>query len=363
MGISIVFARGIVAELQSRGFDPYEFLKRIGFEHTRLGELRETLTLEELDRMACEAMAMTGDPGLGLAIGANAPESMLQIFGYLMVAQHTLRDAIASVRRYSTLLSEAATWNLLESGDTAIFTCNPNVYLGDATRCAIDYALALSARIMRHFAPPTAPIPFQQAHFQHAMPSYAGRYRELFGCPVLFGRENNALLFPRRYLDLPQFHGDDMTRSLLRETAERLLQERTRAQSVADRVRGLLRYEAGLSKIDVERLARQLGLTPRALRRRLGAEGMPLSALLDEARCRVACDELRRPESTIKETAERLGFSEPSAFHRAFKRWTGQTPAQYTRISAQEASAQARANLVGPGNRPREQNQSLSRPG
>ncbi|HVZ33311.1 MAG TPA: AraC family transcriptional regulator ligand-binding domain-containing protein, partial [Polyangiaceae bacterium] len=95
-----------MAELQSRGLDPHDFLKRIGFDSTRLGELRDTLSLQELDVMACSAMALTGDPGLGLAIGAQAPESMLQIFGHLLVAQHTLRDSIAIMRRYSALLSE-----------------------------------------------------------------------------------------------------------------------------------------------------------------------------------------------------------------------------------------------------------------
>jgi AraC-like DNA-binding protein len=92
----------------------------------------------------------------------------------------------------------------------------------------------------------------------------------------------------------------------------------------------LLGYEADLANIDVVKLARSVGLTPRSLRRRLAAESVSLTALIDQARCRLACEELRR-EGSIKAIAERVGFSEPSAFHRAFKRWTGQTPLEFAR--------------------------------
>ena len=82
---------------------------------------------------------------------------------------------------------------------------------------------------------------------------------------------------------------------------------------------------------DVDSIARGLGLSARSMRRRLGAEGAPLSTLIDEGLCRLARLELSRPGATIKETADLLGFSEASAFHRAFKRWTGRTAAEFKR--------------------------------
>jgi AraC-like DNA-binding protein len=334
MGISVIFARGLIAEIENRGLDPQELLERSNIDGTRLTDLRETLSIEEADLLTRNAMAMTDDPGLGLTIGANAPENMLQVCGHLMLAQSTIREAFAALRRYSSLLAEGPTWNLIERAEVAMFTFEPAVQLGDSTRYGVDYTLAMTTRVGQHFSPHGSSL--KEVHVQHAAPIYASRYQEVFMCPVRFEMPTNALVFPREYIDRPQPHADDTVRTVLRETAERLLQERASSRSVAQRVRTLLRYERDLSGVNVDRIARHVGLSARALRRRLGSEGAPLSTLVDEARCRVACHELRRPDNTIKATAELLGFSEPSAFHRAFKRWTGRTPAEYAKLSDSE---------------------------
>jgi AraC-like DNA-binding protein len=344
MGISVIFARGLVAEVENRGLDPQGLLERSNIDPTRLTDLRETLSIEEADLLTRNAMTMTEDPGLGLVIGANAPENMLQVFGHLLLAQSTIREAFTALRRYSSLLAEGPTWGLVERAEIAMFTYEPALQLGDSTRCGVDYTLAMTARMGQHFSPHGAVL--QEVHVQHAAPIYAQRYQEVFMCPVRFEMPTNALVFPREYIDRAQPHADDTVRAVLRETAERLLQERAQSRSVAQRVRTLLRYEQDLSGVNVDRIARHVGLSARALRRRLGSEGTPLSTLVDEARCRIACHELRRPDTTIKATAELLGFSEPSAFHRAFKRWTGRTPAEYAKLSDEELSGPTGGELV-----------------
>lgn len=332
MFISVVIVRGILSEVRRRGFDPEELLRTTGIDAERIADIRATVSLEQGHLLVRKAMELTQEPGLGLAIGANAPESMLQVFGHLILSHNTIRDAFAALRRYSSLVIEGPLWGLTEQGDRAIFTFEPSVQLGDTTRFTVEIVLALTARIGSHFLSGSGDAGIEEVHVQHAAPSYANRYPEVFGCTVLFKQAQNALIFPRSVIDLPQPHADSTLRTVLRDTAERLLQERSQ-QSTADRVRTLLRWEHDLANVDITRISRHLGMSARALRRRLGAEGTPLSLLVDEARCEVACRELRRPDATIKETAELLGFSEPSAFHRAFKRWTGRTPAEFSRTT------------------------------
>jgi AraC-like DNA-binding protein len=327
MAVSIIFARALAAQVHQHGVEPDLLLRSCQIEPARLHDLRESLTTQEADLLVRKAAEITRDAGIGLTIGATAPLSMLQVVGHLMRAQSTLRDALGVLRRFSLLLAHGVAYDLLESGGLASFVFEPAAPPGDSLRAGVEFTLAMTARIGRHFAPRKAGL--CEVHFAHAAPIYLARYNEIFGCPVLFGQPQNALVFPRSYLDVAQPHADETTRSTFEQAAHRMLLEKTQhCSAVVKQVRALLYQTKDLSQVRIDRIASQVGLNTRALRRRLGSEGAPFSSLVNEARCRFACEQLRRPESTIKGTAALLGFTETSSFHRAFKRWTGRTPAR-----------------------------------
>ncbi|MDB4972604.1 MAG: araC1 [Myxococcaceae bacterium] len=337
MCISVVLVRGLLAEVERRGFDADELLRRNNIERAHLSDLRHMLSVSEVDLLVRDAMALTSDPALGLSIAEHAPDSMLQVVGHLVLSQGTLREAFASFQRYSELLVEGVSFTLDEAGAQAALRCSAPV-ASHATRCFMDLALALTLRIGRHFLRADA-VPLE-VHLQHAAPDYQERYGQLFGCPVRFDREAYALVFPRSSLDVVQAHADQTVRVAAEALAERLLSERVQSLTTAQRVLALIRYERDWNAINVERIARRLGLSVRSLRRRLAVEGETLTGLLDSTRCRIACEELSRPGSCVKEVAELLGFSEPSAFHRAFKRWTGRTPVSYRKLERWTPSSQ-----------------------
>jgi AraC-like DNA-binding protein len=343
MFVSVIIVRGILAELQRYGIEPAEALTGLDLREDQLSDLRARISFAELDRVIQRAISLSGDPGLGLSLGIHAPESMLQIIGHLMVSCRTPRDAFAVFERYSPLLADSVRYTLSEEGEQARFTYHCPVPLGDTSRFAAEYVLVMAQRIATHFVsdtqlrpraegPRTSSLRASAVLFEHARPAYAQRYDGVFECPIHFEQQVSGLVFPRSVLDATQLHADATVNTALRDMAERLYQEIDEPRSVSERIRELLRYESTLAVVDVGKLARGLGITPRSLRRRLAAEGASLTALLDEARCRLACEELRR-NGSIKAIAERVGFSEPSAFHRAFKRWTGQTPLEYLRSS------------------------------
>lgn len=339
MFVSIVVVRGVLAELQRRGIAPEQMLAEFKLDQAALLDLGTRVPLGKVHRLVLRAIELSGDEALGLTIGCRSPENMLQVLGHLLVACRTLREALAVFRRYVTLVAEGMNWGMHEHGELASFTYECPFPASSTTRFAAECVLTLAARIGMHFAPDRDDRP-TEITFQHKAPSYAHRYAQVFGCPVSFGRAHNEIVFTRSWLDAPQLHADPTVCTVLRETADRMLRDLNGPRTVAERVRVQLRYEQNFAEIDVPRLARSVGLTRRSLRRRLADEGVSLTALLDEERCRIACSELTRADGSIKEIAELVGFSEPSAFHRAFKRWTGLTPLQYSRTQAAESARQ-----------------------
>jgi AraC-like DNA-binding protein len=345
MSISIVVVRGILSELQRRGIDPDEVLRASDLPHERIADVRHYITFDELERFVSNALEQTNDPGLGLAVGANAPETTLQVVGHLMRAHRTMREALAAWSRYSVLLTDAWQFRLLEAGELALFVCEPPV-VHRFTRFFVDLTLTMAFRMGSHFALDGKGL--REVRLQHRPPSYAARYQELFSCQVRFEQEHNALVFARELLDRPQLHADETVRTVLHEAVERFLRERNYASPLHERVRSLLQTPNDLATIDAAKVARRLGVSRRSLRRRLAAEGTSLPALLDEARCWLACRALRLPGASVKEVSELLHFSEPSAFHRAFKRWTGYTPTEYARLPAHEGPSGLPCEPISP---------------
>lgn len=329
MAISIVVVRGILSELRSRGIDPDEVLRASNIPRERLADMREYITFDELERFVSHALEQTNDPGLGLAVGANAPETTLQVVGHLMRSQPTMREAWAAWCRYSVLLTDAWRFQLLEGADSALFVCEPPV-VHRFTPFFVDLTLAMTVRMGFHFALDTREL--REVHLRHRAPSYAARYQELFNCQIRFEQEHNAVVFGRELLDRPQLHSDEAVRTALQETVERFFRERNYGSPLSERVRSLLEAPDDFVTMGAAKIARRLGVSRRTLRRRLATEGTSMPALLDEARCRLACRALKLPGVSVKEVAEFLHFSEPSAFRRAFKRWTGQTPVEYARL-------------------------------
>ena len=337
MYVSILLVRVLLSELQRRDIPEQRLLEGTSIDAAALANMRATIDVGEWASLLVRALEITGDPALGLALGEHWSPSMLQLVGQLISSCRTLRDALAAFDHYRPLIGNHSKWTLHEEGDRAYLFLDPEATHPIASRVGIEAVMTLAYRIGRTLFR-TGDESRDEVWVKHEAPAYAAQYARVFPCKVRFKQPRNAFVFPREHLDIAQPHGDQTVHDVLRSNADVLLRERE-SESVAERVRAILRYEPDVAHVDVRRIANQLGMNVRALRRRLGAEQSPLSNLLDEARLRVARSELRKPGASIKEVAHGLGFSEASAFHRAFKRWSGQTPAQYVKQAIDRPSA------------------------
>jgi AraC-like DNA-binding protein len=157
----------------------------------------------------------------------------------------------------------------------------------------------------------------------------AKTYEELFGKPVQFGATHASLCFHPRYLDFPIIQSESSMSALLATFPAQLLELEELNGSYTSRIRGLIGTNFSQELPGLPEMADRLCTTTATLHRRLKKEGISWQQVKDQARCDAAINFLIEGKHSSAEVAELMGFSDPSAFHRAFKKWTGKTPQQF----------------------------------
>ena len=162
--------------------------------------------------------------------------------------------------------------------------------------------------------------------FEHPKPRRIATHKRVFQAPIQFGCARTELVFAARLLDLPLPKADPALAALLQRNARALLGRTEPRSSFADVVQQVISKACAPGDLQLAAVARKLGTSTRTTQRRLAAEGILFHELVRDTRSTLAKNYLRKGELAICEIAYMLGFSQPSAFHRAFHRWTGTTP-------------------------------------
>src|SRR5881396_3623243 len=201
---------------------------------------------------------------------------------------------------------------------STLFADNPLLTESAFARCVCDgRKLAAATGGVTQCPSPKA------IQFTHSEPSYRAEYDRIFGVPLVFGSSMNALLFDEELLSMRLPQPNQYVSSLLTERAEALLEKLENSKSMRGRVESLLIPILHTGEAKIETIARKLALSRQTLFRKLKAEGVTFEQVLDELRHKLALEYLNDKNVSVNETAYQLGFSDPAAFSRAFKRWTG----------------------------------------
>jgi AraC-like DNA-binding protein len=284
----------------------------------------------------------SGDRSFGIRF-AEAMDLRTQGFwGYLFLSCLTLRKAAELMQRFQGL-RHSTRLTLVVEDDWAVFTRTPEPGIPPELEAVVGDAFLASFCFHRRRWLPVA-HGAMHAWLSYPEEPHHSELRALVGGPITFAAPCNRHMIPACELDLPMRGSDPHLHRLAHTELERQLTQLVNdggAQDLGERVRRVLsaRLEEGAS---LERVARQLHLSARTLRRRLDALGLTFQRLLEEVRRDHAVEYLTKTEDAIDRVAERLGYGDPSNFRRAFRRWTGQPPAAFR--AAHGARAQPKAH-------------------
>ena len=327
--LAMRFVRGLLEALEQAGVSRVELLRAAGIEAAQLEAPEARLPRSEAHRVFELALDLTGDPALGLHVAegiaraASAPISHM-LEGALVAHSATLRQGFESLHQFQHLLGDDPYFELREHDEKVTVRClrssNQPLRL---KRFSAEMLLTNFFQLIRYFSVHARP---ERVSFEYAAPPYRSEYARVFERTERFDEPFTGIVFDRALLDLPSPHRDEDAHEAMRSLAERRTTRLAQDVPYVLRVRDFLVQRGSSCRIDMETVARALGLSVRSLRRRLASEGKSYNAVENEALGIVAKRLLRDERRTIQETAYEMGFAETTAFHRAFKRWTGTTP-------------------------------------
>ncbi len=331
--VSARLAHLVLALARAHGADADALAKDVGFDPAQPLTADSRIPLELEERMWAEAARRTGDPLFGLHGGMRYQPGAFDVFDYVCRAASNLRGAIERVVRYNRLLHDVAEFSLEENGDKAIVRHRFRAGIPGPTPHAADFTAASSVAAVRLWT--GMAIRARRVALPHAAPDDRTEYETFFGTKRLdFDAPNIEIELDRPHLDLPLAASDPGLCSVLERHADLLLAALPELGGFDTRFRELLAAELRGGTPTADAIAAKLHMSTRTLHRRLADSGTSFGDELEALRKGLAMRYLEDLRVSIGEVAFLLGYSEPRAFHRAFKAWTGQTPGTWREARA-----------------------------
>jgi AraC-like DNA-binding protein len=330
--IAAGFAKSFLDFAVKRGADYEVLLARAEIKREDLGEPDNRVPFVKYMELMKAAVEFCNEPALALHFGEAVRLSditILGLVGHTETAEESCRQANRFGRlavddgngddshRIEFVREDGAVW-LHFTGD--LYRDNPLFTESAFARCVCDGRAFEAANGDKSWPRPKA------IRFTYDEPSYRAEYDRIFGLPLRFGNDMNAIMFGEELLSARVAPPNQYVSRLVNEQAEALLERLDSTTTIRGLVEGVLLPILHTGDASIEIVAARLGLSRQTIFRKLKAEGVTFEKVLDELRQRLARHYLNGKKVSVNETAYLVGFSDPAAFSRAFKRWTGASP-------------------------------------
>ncbi len=327
--VSASVARALMEFAASRRGSRTALAERSGIDPAELQNDDNRIPFAKYVALMKAGQELCNDPALALHFGESIHVSEISFACMIGAFSETMAEGFALTNRYARLSVEV---ECAGNGDRFQLTrSGGQLWIVDARRNPNDFPELTESTFARTVCSSRGSFGeiVKAVHVTHPAPAYRAEYERIFRVPVVFGSDRNALLTDDRLFSNRPSSSSRSVSDALRAHADALLERLERSKSTRDRVEGLLMNLLPTGDAGMETIAGKMGLSRQTLFRRLKAEGVTFEKVLDELRRKLALQCLSGKKVSVKQAAYLVGFSEPAAFSRAFKRWTGSSPRMY----------------------------------
>jgi AraC-like DNA-binding protein len=320
--IHLGVSKEIVPTLRELGVDPDLVIRAAGLDPRLFDDEMSVIPFAALGRLYTLCVAHTGCPHFGLLVGRRASILSLGLVGRLMRHSHTIGDAVRALVSNLSTQDRAVVPSLTSRDGTVLLTFSSYQADTRSVEQILDAAVGVTVNVLRTLCGPDWKP--GEVLLPRTIPADQALHRHHFRAPVRFNQESASIVFPARDLDLRIAGADPLLRAMLEEKIQHL--KGAQGVEFSDDIRRLLRTRLTSTRCSADDIAELLTMHRRTLSRHLKSSGMGYRAITNEIRFEIARQLLQDTQVPLAQIAAALGYSEASAFTRAFRRWSGQTP-------------------------------------
>ena len=327
--ISIHFVNAALAGVRRLNIDLNVILNRAGIDAELLTQPRARVSPDQYTRLAQTLWLVSQDEHLGFG---RSPRRLgtFAMMCRLIIHAGTLGKALERGSQFYRLFGDE--WSMGMARDTHDARLSVHIPMDRDPEHFITEGMLMVWHGLASWLIERR-IPLERVQFAYPEPSHISEYDALFFSPIMrFDQQRTEITFAADYLDLPIRQTEASLDEFLKTAPAQLLVKFKNSSSLTSRIREVLKTHIGEEMPTLNDVASRLYLSPQTLRRRLATEGKSYQTVKDNLRRDAAIHLLLRPELTLEEVAQQVGFSETSTFHRAFKKWTGVTPGLYRQL-------------------------------
>lgn len=339
--VSTVVVRGLVDRLNDRNLPVSQLLAAAEIKPAHLDDPSGFVPFRSYVELFEAAAEVMRDPLIGIAVATDAGPEALGALGFLFLNSSTLGEGLDKLCRYVAAVQDATDHAVESDGELASIIYQIRDDRIAARRQDAEYSLGVIIHLIRSYAAGRCrPV---EVHLEHAPQVDHRRYEALFGCPVYFRQTRNAVIIEARHLDISSAERNDVLGEILEKQVRERAAARSTTSSICDHVNLALTPTSIREKVNAERVARKMHVSPSTLYRRLQSEQQSFQRLLDSRREALAKRLLADSVMSVAEVASALGYSENASFTRAFRRWTSVSPRQYRDAARTKAGCRGEA--------------------